>query len=50
VWNPAGVPLGEYYIYAEATDGIQVMGRYSNLPVRLVIAPPAPTGLRFVPR
>jgi hypothetical protein len=50
VWNTAGVPRGEYYIYAEASDGIQVMGRYSTAPMQLVGAPPAPTGLRFVPR
>jgi hypothetical protein len=49
-WNSASVPRGEYYIYAEATDGIQVMGRYSTVPVQLVAAPPAPTGLKFIPR
>jgi hypothetical protein len=50
VWNTAGVARGEYYIYAEASDGIQVIGRYSGVPVILNVAPPAPTGLRFVPR
>jgi hypothetical protein len=49
VWNSA-VPQGEYYIYAEASDGIQVTGRYSSAPVQLVAPPPAPTGLRFIPR
>jgi len=47
VWNAA---VGEYYIYAEASDGIQVVGRYSTAPVQFVTAPPAPTGLRFIPR
>jgi hypothetical protein len=42
------VPLGEYYIYAEATDGVQILGRYSSVPVQVVTAPPAPTGLRFI--
>jgi hypothetical protein len=50
VWNTAGVPQGEYYISAEASDGIQVIGRYSTVPLQLVVAPPAPTGFRFVPR
>jgi hypothetical protein len=50
VWNTIGVPRGEYYIYAEASDGIQVTGRYSTVPVVLNTPPPAPTGLRFVPR
>jgi hypothetical protein len=50
LWNTGSVPRGEYYIYAEASDGIQVMGRYSTVPVQLVAAPPSPTGLRFIPR
>jgi len=50
VWNSAAVPRGEYYIYAEASDGVQVMGRYSNAPVQVVTVPPAPTGLKFIPR
>ena len=50
VWNSAGVPRGEYYIYAEASDGINVIGRYSTAPLQLVGTPPAPTGFRFVPR
>jgi hypothetical protein len=49
-WNSASVPRGEYYIYAEASDGVQVMGRYSTAPVQLVGVPPAPTGFRFIPR
>jgi hypothetical protein len=49
-WSTSGVPRGEYYIYAEASDGIQVLGRYSNVPVVLNVAPLTPTGLRFVPR
>ena len=49
-WNSASVPRGEYYIYAEASDGVQVMGRYSTAPVQLVGLPPAPTGFRFIPR
>jgi hypothetical protein len=49
-WNSTSVPRGEYYIYAEASDGVQVMGRYSTAPVQLVGVPPAPTGFRFVPR
>jgi hypothetical protein len=50
VWNTGGMPRGEYYVYAEASDGVQVMGRYSAVPLQLIGAPPAPTGLRFVPR
>jgi hypothetical protein len=50
VWNSGGVPSGEYYIYAEVSDGIQVMGRYSTAPVQLVVPPTTPTGLRFIPR
>jgi hypothetical protein len=50
VWNTIGVPRGEYYIYAEASDGIQAIGRYSSVPVVLNAPPPAPTGLKFVPR
>ena len=36
VWNTAGVPPGEYYIYAEANDGLQATGRYSTVPVQVV--------------
>ena len=47
-WNPAGVPQGEYFIYAEATDGVQSIGRYSRVPVQVIAIPPAPTGFRIV--
>jgi hypothetical protein len=50
VWNTADGPRGEYYIYAEASDGIQVMGRYSTVPLQLIGPPPAPTGFRFISR
>ncbi len=48
VWNTSLVAQGEYFIYAESSDGIQTMGRYSTVPIQLV--PPAgiPTGLRIV--
>jgi hypothetical protein len=36
VWNTAGVQPGEYYIYAEASDGLQAIGRYSTVPVQVV--------------
>jgi hypothetical protein len=42
------VPRGEFYIYAGASDGIQVIGR-TRLS-RCWSAPPAPTGLKFAPR
>jgi hypothetical protein len=48
VWNTAGVPEGDYFIYAEATDGIQTLGRYSAVPVQTVPVPPAPTGFKIV--
>jgi hypothetical protein len=47
-WIPAGVPQGEYFIYAEANDGLQSLGRYSTVPVQVVSVPPAPTGMRIV--
>jgi hypothetical protein len=50
VWNTGAVARGEYYIYAEASDGIQVIGRYSTVPVVLNTPPLTPTGFRFVPR
>jgi hypothetical protein len=34
-WGTAGVPPAEYYIYAEANDGIQTTGRYSEVPVQV---------------
>ena len=39
VWNTAGVPQGEYFIYAEATDGVQSLGRYSSVPVQVAPSP-----------
>jgi hypothetical protein len=30
VWNAAGVPVGTYYVYAVASDGIQSYGAYST--------------------
>ena len=48
VWNTAGVPQGEYFIYAEATDGVQSLGRYSAVPVQVVPVPPTPTGFRII--
>jgi hypothetical protein len=50
LWNTAGVPRGEYYIYAEASDGIQIIGRYSSVPVVLNVAPLTPTGFRIISR
>ena len=44
-WNTNGVPAGDYYIYAEANDGLQTTGRYSEVPVQvLVTAGQAPRG------
>jgi FG-GAP-like repeat len=34
-WNTRGVLAGDYYVYAEATDGIQTIGRYSQIPVEV---------------
>ena len=48
VWNTAGVPQGEYFIYAEATDGVQSLGRYSAVPVQVAPIPPTPTGLKII--
>jgi hypothetical protein len=42
------VPFGEYFIYAESSDGIQVTGRYSTVPVQLVGAATTPSGLRII--
>jgi hypothetical protein len=33
VWNAAAVPVGAYYIYAVADDGIQTYSGYSSAPV-----------------
>jgi hypothetical protein len=46
VWNTT--ILGEFYIYAEASDGIQTLGRYSNAPLNLVTQPSSPSGIRVV--
>jgi hypothetical protein len=35
LWNTAGLSPGEYYIYAEANDGIQAAGSYSDAPIRV---------------
>jgi hypothetical protein len=35
-WNTAGVPPGEYWIYAESNDGIQTYGRYSTGQLRVL--------------
>jgi len=48
VWNTTGVPQGAYFIYAEATDGVQSLGRYSTVPLQVVPVPPAPTGFRII--
>lgn len=48
VWNTAGVPQRGYFIYAEATDGVQSLGRYAIVPVQVVPAPPTPTGLKII--
>ena len=48
VWNTAGVPQGVYFVYAEATDGTQSLGRYSAVPVQVAPIPPTPTGFRIV--
>jgi hypothetical protein len=47
-WNSTGVPPGDYYIYAEVSDGTQVMARYSSVPVFVTSPPPAPTGFRII--
>jgi hypothetical protein len=35
-WNTRGIPQGEYYIYAEATDGLNTQGQYSTVPIQVV--------------
>jgi hypothetical protein len=47
VWNTSGVPLGEYYIYAEVSDGIQTTSRYSTVPVVVASPPSVPTGFKI---
>jgi hypothetical protein len=49
VWNTTAVALGDYYIYAESSDGIQTIGRYSTVPVQLSRVPSTPGGFRIVP-
>ena len=49
-WNTGAVPVGEYYVYAESSDGVQTIGRYSAVPVQLTGAPPiVPSGFRILP-
>ena len=48
VWNTSVVPLGEFYIYAEISDGIQTTTRYSTVPVVVNRPPSTPAGLRIV--
>lgn len=48
VWNTSAVPLGEYFIYAESSDGVQTTGRYSTVPIQLVPPPSTPSGFRIV--
>ncbi len=36
LWNTAGVPGGDYYIYAEVSDGSNVTGSYSTGAVRVL--------------
>jgi hypothetical protein len=33
VWDTSGLPNGDYFIYAEANDGVQLAGSYSDAPV-----------------
>lgn len=52
-WNISGVAPGTYYIYAEASDGLNTIGSYSSgqLRVNAVSAPgsPAIVGIAFGP-
>jgi hypothetical protein len=48
VWNTSGVPQGEYFIYAESSDGVQSTGRYSTVPILLERRIATPTSLRVV--
>jgi hypothetical protein len=48
VWNTSAVPQGEYFIYAESSDGVQTMGRYSTVPIQLIPPAGTPTGFRIV--
>jgi Big-like domain-containing protein len=33
IWDTSGLPNGDYFIYAESNDTIQLAGRYSDAPV-----------------
>jgi hypothetical protein len=48
VWNPSNVPVGEYYIHAEVSDGIQTTSRYSTVPMIVTRPPTIPSGFRIV--
>jgi hypothetical protein len=48
VWNTSSVAVGEYYIQAEVTDGIQTTSRYSTVPVVVTRPPTVPSGFRIV--
>jgi hypothetical protein len=41
VWNTANVPPGVYYLFAQATDGIDTRGYFSSGPVNVTNTPPA---------
>ncbi|OFW22600.1 MAG: hypothetical protein A3G21_24605 [Acidobacteria bacterium RIFCSPLOWO2_12_FULL_66_21] len=38
-WDTTGVPPGTYYVYAEASDGVQSTGAYSDAPLQIAAAP-----------
>ena len=38
-WDATNVPLGTYYIYAEANDGLNVSGAYGDAPIVRVTPP-----------
>jgi hypothetical protein len=42
VWYTANVAPGTYYIYAEATDGLNTSGHYATGPLQVVAAPVPP--------
>lgn len=39
VWTTSGVPFGTYYIYAEASDGVNTAGSYGDAPIVLTSPP-----------
>jgi Kre9/KNH-like N-terminal Ig-like domain len=47
-WNSTGVPAGEYFVYAESSDSVQMTARYSTVPVLVASPPTTPTGFRIV--